>query len=63
MTFVKDLLRNLALLAVIGLVLFLLFPKMMAGVFQTYGALFGPFIILILVVFALPQRKRNHRSK
>jgi hypothetical protein len=59
MRFLKDFLRNLGLLLVIGLILYVLFPYMMRQVFQLYGALFGPVVILIIIVAALPRKRRH----
>jgi uncharacterized membrane protein YccC len=59
MQFLKDFLRNLVLLLIIGLVLFIIFPDMMNQVFQLYAAFLGPIAILILIVAALPRRKRK----
>jgi hypothetical protein len=59
MRFLKDFLRNLGLLLVIGLILYALFPDMMRQVFQIYGALFGPVVILIIIVAALPRKRRH----
>jgi len=61
MQFVKRFLLNLALLVVIGIVLFILFPDMMRQIFQLYGLLFGPLALVILVVAALPRRSRRNR--
>jgi hypothetical protein len=61
MQFIKDFGRNLIFLIVIGIVLFIVAPGMMNQVFQLYGALFGPLIIVILVVAALPRRQRSRR--
>ena len=59
MQFLKDLLRNLAILIVIGLVLYFMYPDMMKQVFQLYGLLFGPLVIFIVIVAAFPRRKRS----
>jgi hypothetical protein len=61
MQFLKDFLRNLVLLLIIGLVLFILFPDMMNQVFQLYAVLLGPIAILIMIVAALPRKKRKGR--
>jgi len=61
MQFLKDFLRNLLILVVIGVVLYLLYPAMMGQVLQVYGALFGPIAIILLVVFALPRKKRTRK--
>lgn len=55
----KRFLRNLAFLLIIGVVLFILFPNQMSQIYQLYGAIFGPVAILILIVGALPNNKRN----
>ena len=59
MQFIKDLLRNLLILAAIGIMLFFLFPDMMRQVFDLYGRLLGPLVIIILVVIALPAKSRR----
>jgi hypothetical protein len=59
MRFLLDFLTNLGLLFVIGLALLFLFPDMMKTIFQMYGALFGPVLILIIIVMALPRKRRN----
>jgi hypothetical protein len=59
MQFIKDFLRNICLVIVIGLVLFVIFPDIVGQIFQLYGALFGPATILLIVVFALPRKKRH----
>jgi len=59
MRFLINLLINLGGLLFLGLVLFLLFPDLMSQVFQVYGKLLGPgLMILLLVVAALPRRRR-----
>jgi hypothetical protein len=50
MQFLKDFLRNLVLLLIIGLVLFIVFPDMMNQVFQLYAAFLGPTALLIVIV-------------
>ena len=61
MQFVKRFLLNLALMVVIGIVLFILLPDMMRRIFQLYGLLFGPLALVILVLAALPRRSRRNR--
>jgi len=58
MQFIKDLLMNLLILVVIGIALFFLFPDIMREVFNLYGQLLGPLVIIILVVIALPTKRR-----
>jgi len=57
--FLKDFLINLAILAVIMIVLFLAAPDMMRQVYELLGALFGPILILIVLVRALPRKRRS----
>jgi len=62
MKFLLNLLKNLAFLVVIGIVLFIIAPDMMKQVFELYGALFGPgIVIFLIVVTALPQRRNSKR--
>jgi len=61
MDFVKGLLRNLAFIVVLGIVLFLIFPDIMKQVSQIFGGLFGPLLILIVIVAAFPRKKRTNR--
>ena len=57
MKILTKLLKNLAFLVGIGIVLYILFPEMMANVFQLYGKIFGPLALLALIVAALPRKK------
>ncbi len=60
--FIKRLLRNLGILIVIGILLLLLYPDAMRQVFQTYVALFGPGLaLLLLVTAALPEPRRRRQ--
>ncbi len=61
MDFLKGFLRNLGLLLIIGLILFILFPDMMKQIFQLYGTLLGPVAIVVIIVAALPRKKRRKR--
>jgi hypothetical protein len=59
MQFLKGFLRNLALLAVIAVGMYFIFPEQMTGIFEVWGAVIGPVGILVIIVFALPRRKRS----
>ena len=61
MQFIKDFIRNLLILITIGVVLFFMFPDMIKQVFELYGMLFGPLALVVLIVIALPRKKRNPR--
>lgn len=55
-----DFLRNLLLLAVIGIVLFMVAPDTMAQIFQLYQGLgILTVFILVLIIAALPRRRRR----
>ncbi len=58
MTFLKGFLTNLLILTAIGAVLFIAAPDMMKQVFQLYGGLFGPGIVIVLIIVAALPRKR-----
>jgi len=55
-------LRNLALLVVLGFVIFLLFPDMMKGVLGVYNGLgLLPVMAVLVILAALPRKKRRRR--
>ena len=55
--FIKRFLINLAVIIGVIIILFILSPTIMGQVFQVYGLIFSPIIIiLLLVVAALPRR-------
>jgi hypothetical protein len=58
MQFIQRFLRNLGILIVLGIVLLLIYPNIMGQIYQTWIVLFGPgLVILMLVVAALPERR------
>jgi hypothetical protein len=58
----RDFLFNLSGLVVIGLILFLLFPDISKGILQIYNGLgILPVFLLMVVLAALPRRKRRRR--
>jgi hypothetical protein len=59
MQFLKDLLRNLAILIAIGLVVYFMYPDMMKQVYDAYGLIFGPLAILTVIVYAIPRKRRS----
>ena len=62
MQFIKDFAINLIVLIGIGVAVLILFPDLTKQVFQLYGMLFGPIAILMLIVVALPRKKRRRKS-
>ena len=63
MKFLINFIKNLAFLAIIGVVLFIAAPDMMKQVFELYDGLFGPTIIIFLIVVAALPRKRRSRDR
>jgi len=59
MQFLKDFLRNLLFLLLLGVVLYFMFPDMMKQIFELYGLLFGPLAVVMLLAIALPRKKRK----
>lgn len=59
MRFLKNFLFNLLWLFVFGLAVYLIFPDIIGLVYKTLGQLFGPLVILMIIVAALPNRKRD----
>jgi len=55
--FLKNFLKNLGFLVVIGIVLFFVAPDMMRQVFNAFGQLFGPLAIIMIIVAALPSKR------
>ena len=55
--FLKNFLKNLGFLVVIGIVLFFVAPNMMRQVFDAFGQLFGPLAIIMIIVAALPSKR------
>jgi hypothetical protein len=59
----KDFLFNLAVLTVIGIVLFVLFPDIMRQVLGLYDGLgILPVMVILVILAALPKRKRRKRN-
>jgi len=57
MHFLKNFLINLFWLFVFGLVVYLIFPDIIGMVYKAIGQLFGPLVILLIIVAALPSRR------
>lgn len=53
-------LKNLAMLVALGVVLFIIAPDIMRQIFGLYGGLgILPIFILLVILAALPRRKRR----
>jgi len=58
-TILKNFLRNLILLAVLGVVIYLVAPEMVSGAAEAYWTILGPIGILLIIVFAIPKKKKR----
>jgi len=61
MAFLKGLLKNLAFFAGLGLIIYLIEPEIMKGAFEAYWMILGPIGILLIIVAAIPQRRKTKR--
>lgn len=59
MDYLKGLLRNLTIIFGLGLILYIAAPGIVGLVFQTMGGLYGLLLIPMLLVAALPDRKKK----
>ena len=59
MLFLKDLPKILAIMIIIGLVVYLIYPGMMKQVYEAYGLIFGPLAILMVIVYAMPRKRKR----
>jgi hypothetical protein len=58
----RDFLFNLSLLAAAGIILFIAFPSLMKQIYEAYSVMgFLPFIIIAVILSALPRRSRRRR--
>ena len=58
MRFTIRLLRNLAILVVLAVVLYVIQPEIMAKVFLKYWLYFAPLLLLLVVFLAFPFKKK-----
>lgn len=61
MDFFKDLLKNLGLLLLIGLIIIMLSPGWMGQLIHLFGTMLGPIAILMLIMLVIPKGNRRHR--
>ncbi len=59
MQFLKNLLRNIGLLMLIFLVVYLINPTLIKQAYELLGALFGPLLIVMVIAAALPGSRRR----
>lgn len=57
MKFLKKFLVNLLVLLVLFVLMYLFSPDIFGMVYKTIGQLFGPLVILMIIVAALPGRR------
>jgi len=63
MDFLKRFLINLAVLIGLGILLLILFPDLMRQVYQLFGGLFAPAVILLLILVAALPRKGRRKGR
>ena len=62
MQFLKDLLFNLVIYAAMFLILYLIFPELMLGVYTIAYKLLGPWMIALIILSAtIPWRRLRRR--
>lgn len=59
MTFLKNFLRNLFILAVLGLIIYLVAPDIVGEAAEAYLTILGPIGLLFIVVFAIPKKEKK----
>jgi cytochrome bd-type quinol oxidase subunit 2 len=60
MNFLKRWLGNIILIVAMGIVLLILFPKLIGQSYSFLYQILGPLVILIIIVYALPNRRRKN---
>ena len=59
-SFLMAFLRNLGFIILGGVILLIVFPDLMREIFQIFGGLFGPtLVVIIIIVAALPRKRRR----
>jgi hypothetical protein len=56
--FVINLLRNLAIVVVLAVIIYIIRPEIMAKVFLEYWLYFTPLLLLLVVLLAFPRKKK-----
>ena len=59
--FWKNFIRNILILGAIFIVLLIIQPGIMSQVYGALGQLFGPLLIVIVIVAALPRKSRSRK--
>jgi len=59
MAFLKGFVKNLLFLAGLGLIIYLIEPEMVKGAFEAYWMILGPIGILLIIVVAIPLRRKK----
>lgn len=57
MRFLKNFLVNIFWVFVFGLIVYVIFPDIIGLAYKTLGNLFGPLVILMIIVASLPGRR------
>jgi hypothetical protein len=61
MGFLRRFLRNLIFFAVVGIIIYLMEPEMVKNVVDAYWQILGPIGLLLIIVGAIPQKRRRRR--
>ena len=59
MKFAINLLRNLAIVVVLAVILYIVKPEIMAQVFLEYWMYFTPLLLLLVVFLAFPRKRKK----
>ena len=63
MDFIKNLVINVVILVVCGIGISLFAPSLMSQVYSLFGSLFGPLAIIMVVVLAIPKKRKSQPQK
>ncbi|PKO00555.1 MAG: hypothetical protein CVU42_03160 [Chloroflexi bacterium HGW-Chloroflexi-4] len=63
MDFIKNLIRNIVILVACGFAIYLVAPSMMSQVYSLFGSFFGPLAIIMIVVLAIPKKRKTQPPK
>ena len=59
MKFAINLLRNLAIMVILAVILYIVKPEIMAQVFLEYWMYFTPLLLLLVVFLAFPRKRKK----
>ncbi len=59
MKFAINLLRNLSIVVILAVILYIIKPEIMAQVFLEYWMYFTPLLLLLVVFLAFPRKRKK----